>query len=120
MLRCAQHDKQRIRNCESGWVDVAWAFMVARRASPGDFGLSMHGELAHPPFTSLVPTGVNEIFLRLMLIGHPQWVPNSCDYVIELQNALIQRCQELYIVAGFRHVLQQSLHRLHASLICQR
>ena len=34
---------------ESGWVDVEWAFMIARRGSPGDFGLSIHSELAHHP-----------------------------------------------------------------------
>ena len=30
-------------------VDVVWAFMVVRHGSPGDFGLSTHGELAHHP-----------------------------------------------------------------------
>jgi len=38
-----------IRMGESGWVDVVWAFMVARRGSPGDVGLSMQGEFAHHP-----------------------------------------------------------------------
>src|SRR6266576_2102237 len=38
-----------IRLGESSWVDVVWAFMVARRGSTGDVGLSMQGELAHHP-----------------------------------------------------------------------
>ncbi len=38
-----------IRLGESSWVDVVWAFMVARRGSTGDVGLSMQGEFAHHP-----------------------------------------------------------------------
>ncbi len=30
------------RRGEGGWVDVAWAFMVARCGSPEDIGSSMH------------------------------------------------------------------------------
>jgi hypothetical protein len=40
------------RRSEGGCVEAVWAFMVARRGSPGDFGLSMHGALAHHPLAT--------------------------------------------------------------------
>ena len=44
-----------IRLGESSWVDVVWAFMVARRGSTGDVGLSMQGEFAHHPRANWAP-----------------------------------------------------------------
>src|SRR5712692_4601186 len=44
----------------------------------------------------------------------------SLRQVLLLQDALVQCCQKLHIVAGLGHVLQQCLHCLQATLIGQR
>ena len=81
-----------------------------RGGSPGDFGLSMHGELAHHPratikalpatLTTLAPTGVDELFLKVMPIAGTlasPWVLYIADlYTARNAHARRNACIILY------------------------